>query len=104
MENQPLNGAEPIDPLAGPAEAYGKALIASMSNGPHVNLNMMQLVMDASIALRLGEFVAEKLAPLLGKTVNELKVEFGQNLLALTAQMPKPSGIVVAPARDSRRR
>lgn len=103
MTDQPLNGAESIDPLAGPAEAYGRALIAAMTNSQGVNLNMMQLVIDASIALRLGEFVAEKLAPLLGKTVNELKVEFGQNLLALTALMPQPGRIDVT-APISRRR
>lgn len=95
MTDQP-NATPPPDPLALAAESYGKALIASMTQGRNINFDVMQQAIDTSMALRLGEFIAEKLAPLLALTTPQLQGEFAQYLNEQTERMRGPSWIALA--------
>lgn len=80
-------------------ETYGRALIGSMTNGMHVNVDVKQLTIDGSLALRLGEFIADEVAKLMSVPSHQLQDDFAKYLLKHATELAnQTSRVAVVPA------
>lgn len=104
MTDTTTNEAEPApNPLGRAVFAYTTAVVASNTDGLKLQFNAIEVLGDVAIAMRLSEFLAEKLAPLMHVTSEQLQADFAGYLDQHTAKLREnTSRLAIARPRPQR--